>query len=97
MNLYGGLETLRIYTKFLGWAVSEWQHGWQSVYSNRVADAIVGNDGLAHTRRDLKYFVARTDQAEALKDFGFPNAVATGLPPFMSRRRLPLVFPIVYR
>lgn len=57
-----------------------WQHGWLPAKYNVDPDFIVGEDGRASTQREDAFFVARDDQAEALKRFGFPAATAIGLP-----------------
>lgn len=59
----------------------EWQHGWQPDYMNWHPEGIVGFDGLSrHHRKTAWQFVARKDQEEALKNFGYQNVAAIGHP-----------------
>lgn len=63
------------------WRVGgEWQHGVVVKERNQNADWIIGGDGMAGGRRNQRYFVAREDQAIALKAFGFGDVHAIGLP-----------------
>lgn len=80
---YGDLRAL---SRYAGISVSlpkntEWQHGW--IPSSRTIDSpeqIVGSDGRSRFRKSWKYLVARHDQAEQLRAFGYPFAYAVGLP-----------------
>jgi hypothetical protein len=59
----------------------EWQHGWQPEYQNWHPESIVGTNGLSrHQKTSSSQFVARKDQAEALKGFGYTRAHAIGHP-----------------
>lgn len=58
----------------------EWQHGVVVAERNRNPDWIIGGDGLSHSRRSKRYFVARADQVHALAGFGFSDVHAIGLP-----------------
>lgn len=58
----------------------EWQHGWIVHERNFHPENVIGSDGLSYNRKKKKYFVARTDQEKYLKEQGYPNAMAIGLP-----------------
>lgn len=59
---------------------AEWQHGWIIPERNCIPDFVIGSDGLSVTRKNKKYLVARADQVEYLKQEGFTNVTAVGLP-----------------
>jgi hypothetical protein len=89
---YGDREILAAYCgirKPPGHFFGEWQHGWIWKEYNNHPEMIVGSDGLSRQRRSARYYVARSDQMEALKSFGYTDVHAIGLPViYMSRPRV---------
>jgi len=80
-NMYGFTSVLSSYAnrcKILAPLPGEIPHGWIYPERNIIPDFIVGTDGLAHTRRTRRLFVARKDQALFLKENGFTDVHAIG-------------------
>jgi FkbM family methyltransferase len=58
----------------------EWQHGWIWKEYNCHPEMILGSDGLTRQRKSARYFVARADQVDALRTYGYTDVHAIGLP-----------------
>ena len=59
----------------------EWEHGWHPPEHNKHRELVVGGDGLSNDRRKTtRYWVARSDQAEYLREHGYHRVSAIGLP-----------------
>ena len=83
MKGYGNEEVLSAYAgrRAILPPQTAWQHGWVPSFEKILTpEQIVGEDGLSRFRKDWTYYVAREDQAEALRDFGYSSVHAIGLP-----------------
>ena len=83
MKGYGNEEVLSAYAgrRAILPPRTAWQHGWIPSFTRILTpEQIVGEDGLSRFRKDWTYYVAREDQAEALRDFGYSSVHAIGLP-----------------
>jgi predicted O-methyltransferase YrrM len=58
----------------------EWQHGHIVPERNIHPELVIGSDGLSRFRKQKRYYVARQDQVEYLRNEGFSDVVAVGLP-----------------
>lgn len=58
-----------------------WQHGWHPPEHNWHPELIVGETGLSRQYKTTqRFFVARKDQQDALKNFGYRHVYAVGMP-----------------
>lgn len=80
---YGDKEIVAAYCGFASPPdrfIGEWQHGWIWKEYNCHPEMILGSDGLSRQRKSARHFVARSDQVDALAEFGFTDVHAIGLP-----------------
>ena len=80
---YGDNNVAAVYSGFRRtpfYANGEWQHGVILREANCEPNMVIGSDGLSHTRRGKRYFVARSDQHVYLQGCGFTNVHVVGLP-----------------
>jgi predicted O-methyltransferase YrrM len=80
---YGDNHTASIYCGFKRTPKminGEWQHGHIVPERNFHPELVIGSDGLSRFRKQKRYYVARQDQVSFLKEHGFHNVIAIGLP-----------------
>ena len=59
----------------------QWQHAWIGPYRNVHPELVIGGNGKARLKkRRSRFFVARQDQVEFLKNCGFKNVYSIGAP-----------------
>lgn len=61
-------------------ALGEWQHGWEIKEANTDPELVIGHVDSTKIPRRSRFWVARRDQEQFLRQHGFSNAKAIGLP-----------------